>query len=81
METILGELGLGKKPRLTVLNKIDLMLDESLPWDEESALAYFAAQDVVAGDDIVPVAAVKGWGLARLLELIGQVMKPAEQTT
>jgi len=73
VETILGELGLGEKPRLTALNKIDLMLDDSRPWDENSALEYFAAQDIAAGDEaIVPVSAAKGWGLSRLMEAIGE---------
>lgn len=72
VETILGELGLGEKPRLTVLNKIDLMLDASRSWDEASALAYFAAQDATAGEDIVSVSAAKGWGLTRLLAAIGE---------
>ncbi len=71
VETILGELGLADKPRLTVLNKIDLTLDASRPWDENTALAYFADQDAAAGEAIVPVSAAKGWGLARLLDRIG----------
>ncbi len=72
VEAVLAELGLSEKPRLTVLNKIDLMLDASRQWNEASALEYFAAQDVVAGEDIVPVSASRGWGLARLLAAIGE---------
>lgn len=72
VEDILGELGLADRTRLTVLNKIDLMLDRSGVWDEKSALDYFSAQDVSAGESTVHISAVKRWGLTRLLEVVGE---------
>jgi GTP-binding protein HflX len=78
VEGILGEIGLAGKPRLTVLNKIDLYLEKlgepapsgSPAWDEKSALAYFKERDMAAVDNTVHVSAVKRWGLIGLLELI-----------
>jgi GTP-binding protein HflX len=70
VEDILGELGLADRPRITALNKIDLVLDSSREWDEKSALDYFSAQEVTAGENTVHISAVKGWGLGRLLDVI-----------
>ncbi|MCK4274681.1 MAG: GTPase HflX, partial [Dehalococcoidales bacterium] len=72
VEDILGELGLADRPRITVLNKIDMLLPGSRVWDEKSALDYFSAQGATADESTVPVSAVKGWGLAGLLELVGE---------
>jgi len=72
VEDILGELGLADRPRITVLNKIDMLLPGRKVWDEKSALDYFSAQGVTADESTVPVSAVKGWGLAGLLELVGE---------
>jgi GTP-binding protein HflX len=73
VEDILADLNLIEKPRLTALNKIDMLLDESRQWDEASALAYLSGQ-TEADEDTVLVSAAKGWGLSGLLELIGQVL-------
>lgn len=72
VEDVLGELGLADRPRITVLNKIDRLLDSSRVWDEKSALDYFYAQDVSADENTVHISAVKRWGLARLLEMVGR---------
>ncbi len=77
VEDILGELGLADKPRITALNKIDLLLDNSLVWDEKSALDYFSAQDLTVNEVTVPISALKGWGLDRLLGLIGDKIATA----
>ena len=70
VEDILGELGLADRPRITVLNKIDLVLDTGRDWDERAALDYFSAQAVPADEKTVHVSAVKGWGLKDLLDVI-----------
>jgi GTP-binding protein HflX len=73
VENILGELGLADKPRLTVLNKIDLLTGER-EWDEKQALDYF---DTKGSPDFVGtlhISAVKGWGLSRLLEMISRTL-------
>ncbi len=76
VEGILAELRLSEKPRLTVLNKIDRFLEQSVSllnngheWTEESALQYFRDH---GGDepDTVHVAAVRHWGLSLLLEAV-----------
>lgn len=75
VEDILGELGLKEKPRLTALNKIDLMLDKSQLWDEEKALKYLAEKADSADENTMLVSAVKGWGLAKLKEKISAVLR------
>jgi GTP-binding protein HflX len=70
VEDILGDLGLSGKPRITALNKIDLLLNGSQTWDEASALQYLAGQAI--DKNTVLISAVKRWGLNRLLELIGK---------
>ena len=70
VEDILGELDLADRPRVTVLNKIDLVLDAGRDWDEQSALDYFSAQDLSAYAGTVHVSAVNGWGLNNLLDVI-----------
>ena len=80
VESILGEMGLADKPRLTVLNKIDLYLEKlgepppagSPAWDEKSALEYFIARGMAAEENTAHVSAVKRWGLNGLLELISE---------
>lgn len=72
VEDILGELELAEKPRLTVLNKIDLLLEPGRDWDEKAALDYLASRVGSPDKDTALVSAVRGWGLARLREMIGE---------
>lgn len=74
VEDILSDLGLRDKPRITALNKIDLVLDKSKKWSEEEALNYFATQPPPEGLNTVFISASKKWGLTRLRELIGQTL-------
>jgi GTP-binding protein HflX len=74
VEDILADLNLRDKPRITALNKIDLLLDRGKDWDEASALGYLAHQDEAMRENTVLVSSVKKWGLARLLELINQTL-------
>jgi GTP-binding protein HflX len=73
VEDILKDLGLADKPRLTVLNKIDLMSGEPFK-DEEEALDYLSSQGMASDDRTVIVSAVKHWGFKRLLELMGRIL-------
>lgn len=77
VEGILRELGLADKPRITVLNKIDLLLDKNEIWDETKALEYLSH---MAGDNpnTLLVSAGKKWGLKNLLETLNKVIN--EQT-
>jgi GTP-binding protein HflX len=78
VEDILSDLNLSEKPRITALNKIDLLLDDSRRWDEKSALDYLSGQ-TKADENTVLVSAAKGWGLTGLLELIGRTLSRTMQ--
>jgi len=73
VEDILKELGLAERPRLTVLNKIDLLAGER-DWDEEQALDYITAQGAPADERTAHVSAARGWGLNRLLEMMSEAL-------
>jgi GTP-binding protein HflX len=77
VEGILRDLGLEGKPRITALNKIDLLLDKNERWDETKALEYL---NHFAGDnpDTVLISAWKKWGFKKLLETLNKVVN--EQT-
>ena len=73
VEDILSNLNLIDKTRITALNKIDLLLDSGRSWCEEEAINYLSDR-CPADKDTVLVSAAKGWGLTRLLQLIGQTL-------
>jgi GTP-binding protein HflX len=73
VEDILNDLGLADKPRLTILNKIDLLAGAPFR-DEKEALDYLNSQGMPADDRTVTVSAFKHWGFKRLLELIGRML-------
>jgi GTP-binding protein HflX len=77
VEGVLAELGLADKPRLTALNKIDLLLAESQGWDEETALDYISRQCGPVDEGTVLVSVVRRWGLGRLLEQISRTLAKA----
>ncbi|PDW03192.1 GTPase HflX [Candidatus Viridilinea mediisalina] len=64
VETTLSELGVGKHPTLTVLNKVDKM--EGV----EAAAVSDIVADMGLPSDFVAVSAQQGWGLADLLTRI-----------
>ena len=72
VEEILAELGLADRPRITALNKIDALLEDSRHWDENSALKFLAARDLPQADDAVFVSAEKKWGLDGLMAKISE---------
>jgi len=74
VEDILADLNLMDKPRVTALNKIDLLLDSSKTWDEETAIDYLSDRGEVMDEKTVLVSAEKKWGLTNLLELISQTL-------
>jgi len=78
VEDILADLELLEKPRITALNKIDLLLPGGQGWDEERALNYLSDQ-CPADEDMALVSAVKGWGLGRLMELVSRTLARAKQ--
>jgi len=74
VEDILADLKLMDKPRITALNKIDLLLSNDKSWDEESAIDYLSNQRDFGNENMALISAAKKWGLNRLLELINQVI-------
>jgi GTP-binding protein HflX len=70
VEDILADLNLLDKPRITALNKIDLL-------DEESAISQIADREGDRDENTVLISATKGWGLTELLGLISKVLVEA----
>ena len=78
VEDILADLNLMDTPRITALNKIDLLLDTGKTWDEQAAIDYLSDQHEELARDTMLISSVKKWGLVNLLELISQTLS---QTT
>jgi GTP-binding protein HflX len=83
VDKVLADLGVGDKPRVTALNKLDRLFPggpqgdglsngSSVP-DVERISAQVAA-DMELGPNYVPVSARKGWGLDTLLARIQEVL-------
>ncbi|TET66830.1 MAG: GTPase HflX [Dehalococcoidia bacterium] len=72
VESILIDLNLVDKPRVTLLNKIDLLLSDNRDWGEETAINYLS--DKSLNENTVLISAIKKWGLANLLELISHTL-------
>ena len=64
VEEILADLHLDKKPQIAVLNKMDLVVQS------ENDLTELTAPLKLPNDRAVPVSALKGWGLDKLLDKI-----------
>ncbi len=79
VEEILADLNLMDKPRITALNKIDLLLDAGKTWGEEEAISYLTDQCEVVSQNTVLLSAAKRWGLVKLLELINQTLANSPQ--
>ncbi len=74
VEETLTELNLMDKPRITVLNKIDRLLDRNQAWDEETAISHISDRGEGENKNTVLISATKGWGLTKLLELISHTL-------
>ena len=74
VEQVLKDLEISDKPVVTVLNKIDLLLDENKKWTEKEALEFFENQENKKQENTVIISAEKGWGLKNLLEMVNQVI-------
>jgi len=72
VEDTLAELNLADKPRITALNKIDLLLSRDQSWNEKTAINYLSDQSL--DETAVLISATKRWGLAKLLELINHTL-------
>ena len=72
VETILRELGLESKPRINVLNKIDLKMENVEEMDE---ITEQLNMDI---GSMVFISATKAWWLDRLLAMIEEKLKTDE---
>ena len=72
VENTLTDLGLGGKPRLLVINKMDLLTDDpnEISADALAGLPELTAVDSPAVSGRVFVSAAKGWNLPALLEAV-----------
>jgi len=80
VEDTLSDLGIADKPRITALNKIDLMLNEDKEWDETRALDFLSDYSGPVSRDTVLTSAVKGWGLKNLRRTIVEVLSRRQNT-
>jgi len=74
VENILKDLDLLNKPRITVLNKIDLLLGKDKNWTEEEALQYLTDNQPEREENVIFVSSLKKWGLKSLLEQINKLL-------
>ena len=79
VENILADLELTEKPKITVLNKIDLLLEKGKKWAEEEAIQYFRSKQPEINENMVPVSSVKKWGLKQLLQNVSDVLTTVKQ--
>jgi len=79
VEDTLTDLNLMDKPRITALNKIDLLLDGGKTWDEEAAIDYLFDRDDVINRNTVLISAIRRWGLGKLLEIISHTLTKTAQ--
>ena len=75
VEDVLKDLEISDKPVITVLNKMDALLDSGKKWTEEEALSFFENQEIKNQENTVIISAAKGWGLKNLLEKVNNIVK------
>ena len=75
VEGMLKSLGLAHKPCLAVLNKIDLITNaKGEMLGKNTLIRQYASQIRAAGEAMVLVSAVRGWGLDQLQRLIAETL-------
>ncbi|MBM4401216.1 MAG: GTPase HflX, partial [Crenarchaeota archaeon] len=79
VEDILTDLNLMDKPRITALNKIDLLVPPEVALDEATAVEYLSSRCDATDENTVLISATKGWGLDKLLELVSQTLNKTAQ--
>ena len=79
VEYVLTSLNLMDKPRITALNKIDLLVDNNKTWDEETTISYLSSQTKIINKNTVFISAAKRWGLTKLLQLISRILSKTAQ--
>ena len=74
VEDILTNLNLIDKPRVTVLNKIDLLASNDKDREAVIDIHNLAEQCCIAEEASALISASRKWGLAKLLELISNAL-------
>jgi len=77
VEQILGEIGLGDKPTVTALNKVDLLENDMSSEEVASTRERLNLNRA----DFVPVSAVTGWGVDALLDQIARTLEADRDPT
>ncbi len=69
-ENLLEDMGLSQKPRITVLNKADRVLDPKVNWNEQEAIDFIKKSMKGSFSDSLPdtviVSATRAWGIRDL---------------
>lgn len=73
VETVLGELGVGSKPRIIALNKMDLMADRE-PGESSRDFSERVTAGLDTPSNCVPISAATGLGVDLLLEKIQEAL-------
>ncbi len=73
VDNLLKELGLESKPKIIALNKIDILAQE-IGLDGEEAVEHYVQRLGPHIVTAVPISAARGWGLARLLQLVAEAL-------
>jgi len=73
VDELLADLGLGDKPRIIVINKIDLLAGDA-GFSDEELMDQHAEQFKDNIEAAVLISAEKGWGLDKMLRLIADVL-------
>jgi GTP-binding protein HflX len=81
VEEVLKDLEISDKPVITVLNKMDRLLDSVKKWTEDEAIAFFENQEIKNEESTVIISAEKGWGLKNLLEKVNNVVNKVKPET
>ncbi len=74
VEETLSQLDLADKPRVTVLNKADLLLPTEGQLDTADISTALSEAPIATSKDAILVSAVKKWGLDRLLAAIAEIV-------
>jgi GTP-binding protein HflX len=74
VEKILKELKVDNKPRITALNKIDLLLDDEKEWSEQEALDNITEWTGLRLADTIFISAEKKWGLRHLEDALTRAL-------
>ena len=78
VERILKELNLEDKPRITVFNKMDLVLSGESELESLATVPYLKEEIPLPNMSVALISAARGWGLDKLLEKIRYYLEAAQ---